>query len=152
MTDPAVAQAFAHLDSTIVLSRERAARGLYPAVDPVASDSQMLDASRLGERHCEVARRVKQTIERYRQLEEIIFMLGAQELREEDQRATHRARRLERFLTQPLFAAESFTGQPGRHVPREDTLDGCEAILRGEFDDVDEHRLYMIGSAREALR
>ncbi len=152
MTDPAVAGAFTHLDSEIVLSRERAARGLYPAVYPVAAYSQLLDPSRLGERHCEVARLVKQTIERYRQLEDVIILLGAQELREEDQLAARRARRFERFLTQPLFVAESFTGQPGRHVRLEDTLAGCEAILRGEFDAVDEHRLYMTGSAGEASR
>jgi F-type H+-transporting ATPase subunit beta len=152
MTDPAVAGAFTHLDSAIVLSRERAARGLYPAADPVATGSQLLDPSRLGERHCEVARLVRQTIERYRQLEDIIVMLGAQELREEDQLAAQRARRLECFLTQPLFVAESFTGQPGRRVHLEDTLAGCEAILRGEFDSVDERRLYMIGPVGEANR
>jgi hypothetical protein len=117
LTDPAVAGAFTRLDSAVVLSRERAARGLYPA----AASSQLLDPNRVGERHCEVARLVRQTIERYRQLEDVIVMLGAQELREEDQLAAQRARRLERFLTQPLFVAESFTGQPGRRVSLEDT-------------------------------
>jgi F-type H+-transporting ATPase subunit beta len=151
-TDPAVAQSFVHLDASIILSRARAARALYPAVDPVASNSRLLDPAHLGERHYEVAMRVKQTIARYRELEDIIFMLGIGELRPEDQQAVRRARRLERFLTQPLFVTETVTGQPGLHVPLEDTLAGCEAILRGEFDAADERRLTMIGAAREATR
>jgi F-type H+/Na+-transporting ATPase subunit beta len=150
LTDPAVAQSFVHLDAGIILSRARATHGLYPAVDPVASNSRLLDRAHLGERHYEVAMRVKQTIERYRELEDMISMLGMGELRPEDQQAVRRARRLERFLTQPLFVTEAFTGQPGRHVPLEDTLAGCEAILRGEFDAADERLLYMIGAAGEA--
>ena len=150
LTDPAVAQTFVHLDASIVLSRDRAAHGLYPAVDPLASTSRLLDPAHIGERHYQVAMRVKQTIERYRELEDIISMLGMEELRPEDQQAVRRARRLERFLTQPLFVTESFTGQPGRHVPLEDTLAGCEAILAGKFDAVDERRLYMIGAIAEA--
>jgi F-type H+-transporting ATPase subunit beta len=149
LTDPAVAQSFVHVDASIILSRARAARGLYPAVDPVASNSRLLDRAHLGERHYEVAMRVKQTIKRYREMEDIIHMLGMGELRPEDQQAVRRARRLERFLTQPLFVTETFIGQPGRHVPLEDTLAGCEAILRGEFDAADERRLYMIGAAGE---
>ncbi len=151
LTDPAVAHAFVHLDSSILLSRGRAARGLYPALDPVASGSCLLNPAQIGERHYQVAMRVKQMIERYRELEDIIFMLGTEQLRPEDQQAVLRARRLERFLTQPLFVTESFTGHPGRHVPLEQTLAGCEAILDGKFDAVDEHRLYMIGPAGEAL-
>lgn len=117
LTDPTVAASFVHLDTSIVLSRGQAARGLYPAVDPVASKSDLLDPVQLGERHYSVAMRVKQTIERYRELENIILMLGMGEVRPEDQQAVRRARRLERYLTQPLFVTESFTGQPGRHVP-----------------------------------
>jgi F-type H+-transporting ATPase subunit beta len=146
LTDPAVAQTFVHLDACIVLSRTQAAQGLYPAIDPLASTSRLLDASHLGDRHYEVALRVKETIERYRQLEDIISMLGMEELSAQDQQAVRRARRLERFLTQPLFVTEAFTGTPGSHVPLEDTLAGCEAVLAGKFDNVDESRLYMIGS------
>jgi len=150
MTDPTVAQAFVHLDTSIVLSRARAAHGLYPAVDPVALSSCLLDPSHVGERHYQVAMRVKQTIERYRELEEIITILSTEELRHEDQQTVRRARRLECFLTQPLFMTESFTGRPGRNVPLRDTLAGCEAILDGKFDAVDERRLYMIGAVTEA--
>jgi F-type H+-transporting ATPase subunit beta len=117
LTDPAVSQAFVHLDTSVVLTRDRAARGLYPAVDPIASNSRLLDPAYVGERHYQVAVRVKQTIQRHRELEDIIAMLGMKELRTEDQEAVHRARRLERFLTQPLFVTESLTGQPGRRVP-----------------------------------
>jgi F-type H+-transporting ATPase subunit beta len=152
MTDPAVAQSFVHLDATIILSRGRAAHGLYPAVDPLASNSRLLDQTHLRKRHYEVAMRVKQAIERDRELEDIITMLGIGELRPEDQQMVQRARCLERFLTQPLFVTENFTGHPGKHVPLEDTLNGCEAILRGEFDTADERRLYMIGAVGEVTR
>jgi F-type H+-transporting ATPase subunit beta len=151
LTDPVVTGAFVHLDTYIVLSRDRAAHGLYPAVDPIASNSNLLDPRVVGERHFQVAMRVKQTIQRYRELADIISMLGMKELRPEDQQAVHRSRRLERFLTQPFFATESLTGQAGRHVSLENTLAGCEAILAGQFDAVDERRLYMIGSAAEAI-
>jgi F-type H+-transporting ATPase subunit beta len=150
LSDPAVSQAFVHLDASLILSRARAAQGLYPAVDPLALHSRLLDRARLGERHYEVAMRVKQIIERCRQMEDIISILGTGELRPEDQQTVLRARRLERFLTQPLFVAETFTGRPGRHVSLEDTLSGCEAILRGEFDAAEERLLYMIGAAGEA--
>jgi F-type H+-transporting ATPase subunit beta len=149
MTDPAMAQAFVHLDTSIVLSRSRAARGLYPAVDPIASNSRLLDPAYLEERHYQAAMRVKQIMERYRELEDVLYMLGIQELTPEDQQAVRRARRLERFLTQPLFVTEPFTGQPGRHVPLEETLAGCEAIMNGEFDAVDERQLCMIGGKGE---
>ncbi len=152
MTDPAVSQAFVHLDASIILSRARAARGLYPAVDPVASNSCLMDRAHLGNRHYETAMRVKQTFERSRELEDIIQIVGMGELRPDDQQAVRRARRLERFLTQPLFATETFTGLPGRRVALEDTLAGCEAILRGDFDGADERVLYMIGAAEEAAR
>jgi F-type H+-transporting ATPase subunit beta len=150
LTDPAVAQTFVHLDAGIVLSREQAAQGLSPAVDPLASTSRLLDASHVGERHAEVALRVKETIERYRELQDIIAMLGMEELSAEDQQMVRRARRLERFLTQPLLATEAFTGHKGRRVPVQQTLAGCEAILAGRLDNVEEGRLYMIGSIEEA--
>lgn len=152
LTDPAVAQAFVHLDASIVLSRAQAAQGLYPAVDPLSSTSRILDPSHLGDRHYEVALRVKETIERYRELQDIISMLGMEELSAEDQETVRRARRLERFLTQPLFVTETFTGQKGRHVPLENTLAGCEAVLAGNFDGVDESRLYMVGSIEEVAK
>ncbi len=151
-TDPAVAQTFVHLDASIVLSRAQAAQGLYPAIDPLGSTSRLLDSSHLGERHYHVALRVKEAIERYRDLQDIISMLGMEELSAEDQQIVRRARRLERFLTQPLFVTEPFTGHPGKHVPLEKTLAGCEAVLAGEWDDVDEGRLYMIGSIEEVRR
>jgi F-type H+-transporting ATPase subunit beta len=150
LTDPAVAQTFAHLDSCIVLARSLAAQGLYPAIDPLASTSRLLDATHLGARHYELALRVKQTIERYRELQDIIAMLGLEELSAEDQSTVRRARRLERFLTQPLFVTEPFTGHPGRHVPLAATIAGCEAILAGRLDETDESRLYMIGAVEEA--
>jgi F-type H+/Na+-transporting ATPase subunit beta len=149
LMDPAVAHTFTHLDTSILLSRDRAALGLYPAVDPLASSSRLLDPAHIGEGHYQVAMRVKQTMERYREVRDMIAMLGMEELRPEDQQAVRRARRLERFFTQPLFTTESFTGQPGRYVALEDTLAGCEAILNGEFDAVDERKLYMIGAATE---
>jgi F-type H+-transporting ATPase subunit beta len=149
LTDPAVAYSFLHLDSCILLSRDRAAQGLYPAVDPLASSSRLLDPSIIGERHYGVAMRVKETLERFREVRDILSMLGMEELRGEDQQAVKRARRLERFLTQPLFTTESFTGRPGRYVPLEDTLTGCEAILNGHFDAVDERRLLMIGAIKD---
>ena len=149
-TDPAVAQTFVHLDSSIVLARNLAAQGLYPAIDPLASSSRLLDPGHLGQRHYALALRVKEAIERYRELEDIIAMLGMEELSAEDQQNVRRARRLQRFLTQPLFVTEPFTGHPGRHVPLEKTLAGCEAILAGTFDDKDEGMLYMIGAIEEA--
>jgi F-type H+-transporting ATPase subunit beta len=151
LTDPAVAQTFTHLDASIVLSRGQAAQGFYPAVDPLASSSRLLDSAHLGQRHYDVAFQVKETIARYTELEDIIAMLGIEELSADDQRVVRRARRLQRFLTQPFFVSETFTGHPGRSVPLDKTLDGCEAILHGAFDDRDEQALYMIGSIEEAL-
>jgi F-type H+-transporting ATPase subunit beta len=152
LTDPAVAHAFLHFDTSILLSRDRAAHGLYPAVDPLTSTSRLLDPACVGERHYQIAMRVKQTFERYQEIRDVVSMLGMEELQCEDQQAVRRARRLERFLTQPLLTTESFTGQPGRYVALEDTLAGCEAILGGEFDAVDERRLAMIGAASEVDR
>jgi F-type H+-transporting ATPase subunit beta len=150
LTDPAVAQTFVHLDASIVLSRAQAAQGLYPAVDPLASSSRLLDPGHVGQCHYEVALRVKETIERYRQLQDIIAMLGMEELSAEDQSTVRRARRLERFLTQPLFVTEAFIGHAGRQVPVGQTIAGCQAILDGRFDRVDENRLYLIGAIEEA--
>lgn len=150
LTDPAVAQTFAHLDASIVLSRNLAAQGLYPSIDPLASMSRLLDPVHLGDRHYAVALRVKETIEHYRELQDIISMLGVEELSAEDQSVVRRARRLERFLTQPLFVTEVFTGHPGKYVPLAKTIDGCEAILSGQYDSLEESRLYMIGAIEEA--
>lgn len=148
-TDPAVAQTFVHLDASIVLSRSQAAQGLYPAVNPLVSTSRLLDPVHLGERHYQIALKVKEVIERYRDLQDIISILGMEELSAEDRKTVNHARRLERFLTQPLFVTETFTGHSGRHVPIESTLKGCEAILNGELDQVDEGALYMIGTIEE---
>jgi F-type H+-transporting ATPase subunit beta len=149
-TDPAAAETFSHLDAAITLSREMASEGLYPAVDPLDSTSKLLTPTIVGERHYRVAREVRETIAQYRSLEDIISMLGLEELSVEDQRKVHRARRLIRFLTQPFFVTEQFTGREGRMVSVEDTLDGCEAILGGEFDELPESALYMVGPIDEA--
>jgi F-type H+-transporting ATPase subunit beta len=149
LTDPAVAQTFLHLDTSLLLSRDRAARGLYPALDPLGSTSRLLDPACIGEQHYRVAMRVKQIVQRYRDVQDIVAMLGMDELPLEDQQVVRRARRLERFLTQPLFTTESFTAKPGRYVTLEDTLAGCEAILGGEFDAVQELSLHMIGGVKE---
>jgi len=149
-TDPAAAETFSHLDAAITLSRDMASQGLYPAVDPLESTSKLLNPDIVGERHYRVARAVRETIAHYRSLKDIISMLGLEELAAEDQRMVHRARRLIRFLTQPFFVTEQFTGQPGKRVAIEDTLRGCEAILDGEFDEAPESALYMIGEVDEA--
>ena len=149
-TDPAAAETFAHLDSTITLSRQMAGSGLYPAVDPLDSTSKLLDAAIVGERHYRTARQVREAIAHYRSLEDIISMLGLEELAANDQRIVQRARRLIRFLTQPFFVTEPFTGKAGKLVSIEETLDGCEAILEGQFDDAPEAALYMIGNIDEA--
>jgi F-type H+-transporting ATPase subunit beta len=154
-TDPAAAETFTHLDSAITLSRRMASEGLYPAVDPLESTSKLLSPGTVGQRHYRVARQVRETLAHYRSLEDIISMLGLEELSADDQRIVHRARRLIRFLTQPFFVTEHFTGREGRLVSIEETLDGCEAILNGEFDAAPESAVYMIGGiddARAALR
>ncbi len=149
-TDPAVAATFTHLDSSIVLSREMASEGLYPAVDPLASSSTLLDPSIVGKRHYETAEKVRQTIEQYQELREIISLLGIEELSASDRQAVGRARRLIRFLTQPFAVTSQFTGRKGASVSIEDTLDGCEAILNGEADDWEESALYMVGTLDDA--
>ena len=149
-TDPAVAETFTHLDASIVLSREMSGEGLYPAVDPLASTSTMLEAAVVGREHYETAEAVRGLIERYRELQEIIALLGIEELGAADRRAVNRARRLIRFLTQPFAVTTQFTGIEGASVSLEDTVAGCRAILAGEADDWAEESLYMIGSLDDA--
>ncbi len=149
-TDPAAVHIFGHLSASVVLSRDRAAEGLYPAVDPLRSDSKMLVPQIVGRRHYGIAREVRRTLASYEDLKDVIAMLGMEELSEDDQRTVARARRLERFLTQPFFVTERFTGLEGRMVSLEDGLDGCERILADEFAEVDEGDLFMIGAVGEA--
>ncbi|SFH43059.1 F0F1 ATP synthase subunit beta [Modicisalibacter xianhensis] len=149
-TDPAVTALASHVDSLVVLSRAMAAQGMYPAIDPIASSSILLDPLVVGESHFGVATEVRRTIEHYRSLQDVISLLGVEELGSEDRRIVARARRLQRFLTQPFAVTEAFTGMPGRSVALEDTLAGCQAILAGECDDWQERSLYMIGTLDEA--
>ena len=149
-TDPAVATIFSHLDSAIVLSRELASQGFYPAIDPLASSSIILDPRVVGERHYRLAEDCRELIQRYRELQEIISLLGMDELSSDDRRAVERARRLVRFLTQPFVVTAQFTGEAGASVPLEETLKGCEAILAGETDHWNESSLYMIGTLADA--
>jgi F-type H+-transporting ATPase subunit beta len=149
-TDPAVVSIFSHLDAAIVLSREMASQGLYPAIDPLGSSSVLLDPTVVGERHFAIADEARKLIERYRELQEIISLLGMDELSADDRRAVRRARRLIRFLTQPFAVTGQFTGHAGVSVTIEDTLAGCEAVLGGKTDDWDEAQLYMIGALADA--
>jgi len=149
-TDPAVAHTFTHLSASIVLSRERASQGLYPAVHPLESNSNLLSPRIVGERHYRVARAVRETLAQYEELRDIIAMLGLAELSREDQETVHRARRLERFLTQPFAVTEQFTGRGARAVSLGDTLHGCELILDGAYSEYAERELYMIGAIEEA--
>lgn len=151
-TDPAVTHTFGHLSALIVLSRERASQGFYPAIDPLRSESKMLTPPLVGERHYRVARKVRETLASYEELKDVIAMLGLEELSREDQRKVHRARRLERFLTQPFFTTEQFTGLEGKMINLEETLEGCERILNDEFADYPEKALYMIGGIHEARK
>jgi F-type H+/Na+-transporting ATPase subunit beta len=151
-TDPAVVHTFNHLSASIILSRDKAAQGLYPAIDTLRSESNMLAALIVGRRHYDVARQVRETLAHYEDLKDVIAMLGMEELSIEDQRVVNRARRLERFLTQPFFTTEQFTGQKGRMVTLEQALEGCERILADEFHDYPERALYMIGSVDEVKR
>jgi len=149
-TDPAVAEIFSHLDSSIVLSRSMASEGMYPAVDPLASTSSLLDPRVVGGEHYRTAQDVRKTIAHYRELQEIIALLGIEELSAADRTAVKRARHLMRFLTQPFMVTVAFTGKPGRTVELEATLAGCQAILRGEADDWADSSLYMVGDLEEA--
>ncbi len=151
-TDPAAVHTFGHLSSSIVLSRKRASQGLYPAVDVLESQSNMLTPQLVGERHYSIAQTIRATLAKYEELKDIIAMLGLEELSQEDQKTVFRARRLERFLTQPFFATEQFTGHEGRRVSLKDALAGCERILNDEFKDYPEGALYMIGTIDEAKK
>jgi len=148
-TDPAATHTFSHLSASIMLSRKKAAEGLYPAIDPLGSYSKMLTPATVSERHYRVARAVRSTLAEYEDLKDIIAMLGLEELSEGDRATVQRARRLERFLTQPFFTTEQFTGKSGKLVPLEDTLDSCERIMGDEFGDRPEGDFYMIGSVDE---
>ncbi|MGI4812592.1 MAG: F0F1 ATP synthase subunit beta [Janthinobacterium lividum] len=149
-TDPAVTAIAAHVDSMVVLSRSMAAEGMYPAIDPIASSSVLLDPLVVGEEHARIATAVRRAVEHYRELQDVISLLGVEELGNDDRRIVGRARRLQRFLTQPFTVTEAFTGVPGRSVAIADTLAGCKSILDGECDDWQESSLYMIGKLDEA--
>ncbi|MFA6301836.1 MAG: F0F1 ATP synthase subunit beta [Legionella sp.] len=151
LTDPSPATTFAHLDATVVLSRQIAELGIYPAVDPLDSTSRQLDPLVVGQDHYDTARRVQQTLQRYKELKDIIAILGMDELSEEDKRVVTRARKIQRFLSQPFFVAEVFTGSPGKYVSLKDTIAGFQGILAGEYDDLPEQAFYMVGSIEEAV-
>ncbi len=150
MTDPAVSAILHHLDTSVVLSRAQASKGIYPAVDPLLSTSKMMDRQVLGDRHYAVAEAVREHFARYRELEDIITMLGIEELSEKDRRIVQRARKLQRYLTQPFYVVSEHTGIQGTSVPLRTTLDDCEAFLRGDYDDLPEDRCYMQGSMKAA--
>src|SRR6266436_1293165 len=149
-TDPAPATTFAHLDSTIVLERALTERGIYPAVDPLSSTSRILDPLVVGEEHYDVAQGVQQVLQRYKDLQDIIAILGMEELSEEDKLTVSRARKIQRFLSQPNFVAEQFTGVPGKYVRIADTIRSFKEILDGKHDDLPEQAFYMVGAIEEA--
>jgi F-type H+-transporting ATPase subunit beta len=151
LTDPSPATTFAHLDATVVLSRNIAAQGIYPAIDPLDSTSRQLDPLVIGQEHYEIARGVQQTIQRYNELKDIIAILGMDELSEEDKLTVARARKMSRFLSQPFFVAEIFTGAPGKYVSLKDTIAGFKGILAGEYDHLPEQAFYMVGTIEEAI-
>ncbi|MFC3913055.1 F0F1 ATP synthase subunit beta [Pseudaeromonas sharmana] len=151
LTDPSPATTFAHLDSTVTLSRQIAALGIYPAVDPLDSTSRQLDPLVVGQEHYDVARGVQSVLQRYKELKDIIAILGMDELSENDKLVVARARKIERFLSQPFSVAEVFTGSPGKYVPLKDTIRGFKGILDGEFDDLPEQAFYMVGSIDEVV-
>lgn len=151
LTDPAPATTFAHLDATVVLSRQIAELGIYPAVDPLDSTSRQLDPSVVGEEHYQVTRGVQKTLQRYKELRDIIAILGMDELSEQDKLVVSRARKIQRFLSQPFFVAEIFTGSPGKFVSMQDTIRGFKGILNGEYDDLPEQAFYMVGTIEEAV-
>jgi F-type H+-transporting ATPase subunit beta len=146
-----VAAVFPHLDTTVVLSREIAAKGLYPAIDPMLSKSKFLNPEDAGPGHYEIASRTVEHLPRYRELSDIIAMLGIEELSAADRVLVKRARRLEAFLTQPFFLTEEFTGRKGRHIPLSDTIEGCAAVLSGEADSVPEEAFFMKGTIKEVF-
>jgi F-type H+-transporting ATPase subunit beta len=151
LTDPAPATSFAHLDATTVLSRDIAAKGIYPAVDPLDSTSRMLSPLIVGEEHYAVARQVQQVLQRYKALQDIIAILGMDELSEEDKLTVTRARKIERFLSQPFHVAEVFTGSPGKLVDLQDTIKGFKGLCEGKYDNLPEAAFYMVGPIEEAV-
>ncbi|MCK5916199.1 MAG: F0F1 ATP synthase subunit beta, partial [Deltaproteobacteria bacterium] len=151
LTDPAPATSFAHLDATTVLSRQIAELGIYPAVDPLDSSSRILDPRVLGDKHYTIAREVQLVLQRYKDLQDIIAILGMDELSEEDKQVVSRARKIQRFLSQPFHVAEEFTGTPGVYVKLEDTIRGFEEILSGKYDDLPEQAFYMVGGIEEVV-
>src|SRR5690606_24318209 len=151
LTDPSPATTFAHLDATVVLSRQIAALGIYPAVDPLDSTSRQLDPNVIGQEHYETARRVQATLQRYKELKDVIAILGMDELSEEDKLAVARARKIERFFSQPFHVAEVFTGQPGKYVPLKETIRGFKGIVDGDYDHLPEQAFYMVGGIDEAV-
>ena len=151
LTDPSPATTFAHLDATVVLSRQIAELGIYPAIDPLDSTSRQLDPLVVGEEHYEVARAVQKTLQRYKELKDIIAILGMDELSEEDKLTVTRARKIQRFLSQPFFVAEVFTGTPGRYVPLKDTIRDFKGIVKGDYDHLPEQAFYMVGTIEEAI-
>ncbi len=151
LTDPSPATTFAHLDATVVLSRQIAERGIYPAIDPLDSTSRQLDPLIIGEEHYQVARGVQETLQRYKELKDIIAILGMDELSDDDKMIVRRARKIERFLSQPFFVAEVFTGQSGKYVSLRDTIRGFKGILQGEYDNLPEQAFYMVGSIEEVI-
>jgi F-type H+-transporting ATPase subunit beta len=151
LTDPAPATAFSHLDATTVLERSIAELGIYPAVDPLASTSRILDPQIVGDEHYAVARSVQRVLQRYKDLQDIIAILGMDELSEDDKLVVGRARRIQRFLSQPFFVAEAFTGTPGKYVKLEDTVKGFKMIVDGKLDDLPEQAFYMKGGIEEVV-
>ncbi|GAB4368594.1 MAG: F0F1 ATP synthase subunit beta [Calditrichia bacterium] len=151
LTDPAPATAFAHLDATTVLSRQIAEKSIYPAVDPLDSTSRILDPRIVGEEHYRVAKTVQEILQKYKDLQDIIAILGMDELSDEDKIVVARARRIERFLSQPFFVAEQFTGRPGKYVPIEETIRGFKGLIEGEYDDLPEQAFWMVGTIDEAI-
>ena len=151
LTDPSPATTFAHLDATVVLSRQIASLGIYPAVDPLDSTSRQLDPNVIGNEHYDTARRVQSTLQKYKELKDIIAILGMDELSEEDKQAVSRARKIERFFSQPFHVAEVFTGSPGKYVSLKDTIRGFKGIVDGEYDHLPEQAFYMVGSIEEAV-
>jgi len=150
MTDPAVSTIMNHLDATVILSRAQASRGIYPAVDPLQSSSKLMDAATLGSRHYAIAEGVREHLARYHELEDIITMLGMEELSARDRQIVMRARKLQRYLSQPFWTTASHTGIAGISVPLSQTLDDCEAFLAGRYDEVPEERCYMRGAMQDA--
>ena len=151
LTDPSPATTFSHLDATVVLSRDIASKGIYPAIDPLDSTSRQLDPLVIGEQHYNVARGVQNVLQRYKELKDIIAILGMDELSEDDKLIVSRARKIERFLSQPFHVAEVFTGSPGKYVSLKETIASFEGILNGDYDDMPEQAFYMCGGIEEAI-